>query len=244
VVAWFRAHPRPQVYLRQVDAPDAHSKFIEQHRSLLSELLDWTLPAEAVDPSAQGASGFEARYGLRSKPSLLRFRILDSRLYIHGLSDLTTPTEQFAQLDLPVRRIFITENIINGLAFPDLADSLVLFGLGYGLEPLARVPWLADRSIYYWGDIDTHGFAMLNDLRAILPEAQSLLMDRQTLADHQALWVEEPSPTLDPLARLTGPEQALYDDLCSNRLGKRVRLEQERIAFHHVEQALARLDTP
>ncbi|MFY8133916.1 MAG: DUF3322 domain-containing protein, partial [Aquimonas sp.] len=39
VVAWLQAHPRPGVYLRQVDVPGVDSKFIEAHRGVLSELL-------------------------------------------------------------------------------------------------------------------------------------------------------------------------------------------------------------
>jgi hypothetical protein len=30
----------------------------------------------------------------------------------------------------PLERVFITENEINGLAFPDVPGSLVIFGLG------------------------------------------------------------------------------------------------------------------
>jgi len=36
VVAWLQAHPRPGVYLRQVDAPGVDSKFIEAHRGVLT----------------------------------------------------------------------------------------------------------------------------------------------------------------------------------------------------------------
>jgi hypothetical protein len=32
------------------------------------------------------------------------FRVLDPRLRIHGLDDISTPAEQFAALDLPARR--------------------------------------------------------------------------------------------------------------------------------------------
>jgi hypothetical protein len=60
---------------------------------------------------------------------------------------------------LSAPRIFITENEINGLAFPDLPDGIVVFGLGYALDRLAAASWMADRAIHYWGDIDTHGFA-------------------------------------------------------------------------------------
>lgn len=58
---------------------------------------------------------------------------------------------------------------------------MALFGSGYGFEPLAGAPWLRAMMIYYWGDIDTRGFAILDQLRSRFPQACSLLMDRDTL---------------------------------------------------------------
>jgi len=37
--------------------------------------------------------------------------------------------------------------------------------------------WLARSRILYWGDIDTHGFFILNRLRGIFPHAESFLMN-------------------------------------------------------------------
>ncbi len=239
VLSWFREHPRPGIYLRQLDVAGVDTKFIEAHRSLLSELLDIVLPPEAIDAQAQGARQFEARYGALAKPPLIRFRLLDPELHLGPLSDIATLPAQFARLDLPVERVFITENEINGLAFPDTAKSLVLFGLGYGLDRLADIAWLRDKRVYYWGDIDTHGFSMLDRLRAKLPQAESFLMDRETLMQHQSHWSHESGQHDAVLARLTRAENALYDVLRSNQLGKGVRLEQERIGYGWLEQALA-----
>ena len=38
-MAWLQRHPRPGIYLRQVDLPGLHTKFIETHRRLLMTLL-------------------------------------------------------------------------------------------------------------------------------------------------------------------------------------------------------------
>ena len=51
LVAWLQAHPRPGVYLRQVDLPGMHSKFIEAQRGVLAELLDLALSPQAIDPA-------------------------------------------------------------------------------------------------------------------------------------------------------------------------------------------------
>ena len=230
-LAWFRSHPRSGLYARQIDVVGVHTKFIETRKGLLAELLDSVLPAEAIEPSATGARGFEARYGLRAKPSLVRFRILDARHAIAGLTDLTVPGEHFARLPLSIARVFVVENEITGLAFPPMPDSMVVLGMGHAVSLIAAARWLADLDVHYWGDLDTHGFAMLDRLRASLPRARSLLMDRTTLLAHRPLWTTEEAPHIATLDRLTREEAKLYADLRYDRLGRSVRLEQERISF-------------
>ena len=78
VLRWALDHPRPNVYLRQIDVPGVHTKFIEQNKALLSELLDHVLPPGCIDTRASGVRGFERHYGFRSKPVQVRFRLLDS----------------------------------------------------------------------------------------------------------------------------------------------------------------------
>jgi hypothetical protein len=248
IVSWVQTHPRPGVYLRQVDLPGIHSKFIEAQRGVLTELLDQALPAEAVDRTASGAAQFARRYGFRDKPLRVRLRFLDPNHSAwapaaqSGDADYTVSQHVFARLEPAERRVFVTENEINFLAFPPAADSLVVFGAGYGWDALAQAAWLGQRTLHYWGDIDTHGFAILDQLRTHFPHAQSFLMDHDTLLAHQAQWTEEPQPTLRDLPRLSDDERRLYDDLRWRRLrDEPVRLEQERIAFGRVELALAAL---
>ncbi len=243
VVSWLQSHPRPAVYLRQVDLPGVHSKFIEMHRAVLAELLDIALPADAVDPSASGIGGFAQRYGFRGKPVRIRLRVLDASRALLGTGageDLTLDHDSFARLNPRVSRVFMTENEVNFLAFPPVPQALVIFGAGYGFEMLSQARWLHGKAIHYWGDIDTHGFAILHQLRERQPQAQSFLMDRDTLMAHRALWTDEPQPLLRDLPSLSADERSLFDDLRWRRLddGRQVRLEQERIAFHWVERAL------
>ncbi|MBI2411745.1 MAG: hypothetical protein HYV24_00850 [Deltaproteobacteria bacterium] len=244
IVAWRRQHPKPDIYLRQVDISGVHSKFIEDHRAVLSELLDLVLLQNEIDDSARGVSGFCRRYGFRDKPTRIRFRILDSDIAFvpSGTDqDIMVTNDTFAQLDLPVEKVFITENEINFLAFPSVPSSMAIFGAGYGFEMLADALWLQSRCIYYWGDIDTHGFAILDQIRALFPNIKSFLMDHDTLLAHQPQWGKEPQPERRDLPRLNSTEVALYNDLRQNRLGIQLRLEQERIGFAWVEAALKKL---
>ncbi|SDB42256.1 hypothetical protein SAMN05660653_02013 [Desulfonatronum thiosulfatophilum] len=248
IVSWLREHPRPDIYLRQVDIPGVHTKFIETHRGVLAELLDMSLPAEAVDSSACGVNGFVQRYGFRTKTLSVRFRVLDPNVALlpsvpprKGDQDLTLAHEDFACLDPPLQRIFITENEINFLAFPPIPRSMVVFGSGYGLDRLAEAVWLHQREVHYWGDIDTHGFAILDQLRCCFPHVVSLLMDNETLLAHKEFWSIEPRQETRVLPRLTASERMLYDDLRWNRVGEQVRLEQELIGFDWIRKAIATL---
>ncbi len=76
-----------------------------------------------------------------------------------------------------------------------------------------------------------HRHARLRDTRQAAPTvpASDIAVDGcATLVAHR-----------ETLTRLSPAESALYADLRDDRLGTRVRLEQERIAFGHLESALA-----
>jgi len=239
VVSWVRDHPRSGFYLRQIDAPGVHSKLVERHRGVLSELLDLALPSTTMDFEARGTSGFNRRYGFREKPERVRLRSLDPACAIAparlGL-DLTLNADAFAALDPPVERVFITENEVNFLAFPDCPRSLILFGAGYGWSALAAADWLHRREIRYWGDVDTHGFAILDQLRSHFPHVQSLLMTREILLRYRGLWTTEPNPTKRTLTRLTSEENAALETLSEELPAP--RLEQERIPFSVILEAI------
>ncbi|EFC91557.1 putative cytoplasmic protein [Dethiosulfovibrio peptidovorans DSM 11002] len=244
LVEWMIDHPRPSIYVRQVDLPGVHSKFIEGHRSVLSELFDLVLSRGVIDQTATGASGFCHRYGFREKPRMVRFRVLDSALslpYAGPDQDVTLTKEAFARLDLDVSKVFITENEVNFLAFPRVPGGMVIFGAGYGFDNLSSAVWLRNRQVFYWGDLDTHGFAILNQFRSVFPRASSFLMDQETLLRHRAFWGLETRPEICDLPRLTEEENALYRRLVENEWGDRIRLEQEHIGFGFLIDGLRRL---
>jgi hypothetical protein len=238
VVGWMVANPRSSLYTRQIDVAGVDTKFIESHKALLAELLDALLPAEAIDSSAAGAQRFELRYGLATKPVIIRFRLLDSALSISGLTDLAVPILEFAKLEVGATRVFIVENEVTFLSFPQIPRGLLIFGGGYGIDRLETVRWLAACAISYWGDIDTHGFVILDRLRALFPSTRSILMDRATLLAHRAQWSVEAAPQVGELDHLDTEEWALYDDLRRDRLGTGVRLEQERIRFGYARSVI------
>jgi len=243
VVTYFRAHPRPMRYARELGIPGVDSKFIEAHRGLLGDWLERLLPAAAVDRSVRGLSdgGFERRFGLRCEEPLMRLRWLDPSQALGGhVTDATVPLSQLASYNPRADRVFVTENKVNFLTLPDAERALVLFGGGYAIELLAAVPWLRGLAVHYWGDIDTHGFAILSQLRNHLPHVRSFLMDRDTLVRHREVWGEElrERRCVRDLPQLDAQEQSLYDDLRADRIAERLRLEQERVAYACVAEAV------
>lgn len=244
IVSWIKLHPRPGIYLRQIDIAGVHSKFIESHRRVLSELFDLVLPQYAIDQEYTGIKQFSARYGFLDKPQHIRFRSLDNTLNLIAvttLADLSLDSHNFAKLNLSPARVFITENETNFLAFPQVANALLIFGAGYGWDALAHADWLQHCEIYYWGDIDTHGFAILNQLRHRFAHVRSFLMDQHTLLAHQNLWGREEQQVSHALPLLSEEEAQLFKCLQEHSLQDHLRLEQEHIRFSVLQEALAGL---
>ncbi|GBQ77429.1 hypothetical protein AA14337_0815 [Acetobacter malorum DSM 14337] len=247
LAVWMRDNPAPGIYLRQVDLPGIHTKFIERNRTILSQLFQHALPEQSVNRACSGMDQFEPRYGFRTKPLRIRFRVLDAALSPFPTiahPDITLDSESFAALSLMGCRIFIVENESCFLAFPYLENALVIFGAGYCWDVLKPAHWLQKCSIYYWGDIDTHGFRILDHLRAILPRTHSFLMDEPTLLAYSAFWDKEPSPVRHPLSRLTPSEQSVFTALQTDLFSQNLRLEQERIHFSDLRKILDSLVQP
>ncbi len=231
-VRWIDEHQRAGLYLRQVDVPGVDTKFIEGHKGVLSRLLDLHLHPARINA---GAPDFAGRYGFRRKPDYVRFRYAGPGA---PYTELTVRADEFTAPPPGVTRACILENEVTYLAFPLARDSIAFFGDGYAVSVLASLDWLAGLDLVYWGDVDTHGFAILNRLRGRFPHARSILMDRETLLAHQSQWVTEKTPTKAALGLLDPAEQAVYQDLVNGTFGPAVRLEQERVSLASLEQAL------
>ena len=239
-VSWVYECQQPSMYLREVDVPGVDTKFIERHRGVLGELLELQLAAERINPSVP-RSDFTRRYRFRKKPQYVRFRLLGGGIQLgwgSNLSELTVRASELSAAPPGVITVYAVENETTYLAFPVVAGAMVIFGGGYAVSALESLAWLADTELIYWGDIDTHGFAILNRLRQRFPQTKSMLMDRPTLLSHRSQWVTEPNPTNAPLELLDQDEAELYRDLAVNALGESIRLEQERVRFSVVQVAV------
>ena len=226
---WLDASRGSGRYLREITAPGVDTKVVERHRPVLAALLG----------TGGGTSGLLRALGLATKPESLRLRFDPAVLGLPApLSEATLRVGELAALPVVVRTAVVVENETTYLTLPVPTGGVLLWGKGFEVSRAGALPWLREAEVHYWGDLDTHGFAILHQLRAWLPQTRSFLMDRATLLEHRERWGREPSPTAARLDRLTADEAALYDDLVSYRLGEAVRLEQERVDWAWVQSRL------
>jgi hypothetical protein len=147
-------------YLREISAPGVDTKFVERRRSVLAPLLG--VPASA--------SGFIRALGLRARPETVRLRFGPGT--VAGLPTLTEASlrlDELADAQPACATAVIVENEITYLSVPLPVDGVVVWGSGFDVSHAGSLPWLQDAAIHYWGDLDTHGFAILHQLRAWLP---------------------------------------------------------------------------
>lgn len=88
--------------------------------------------------------------------------------------------------------------------------------------------------LLYRSDLDSHGFAMLDELRYQL-QAESVLIQEGTLLAHRDLWVPEPEPAPGIYPQLSPEEQQVSAGL---RTGGSPKREQERIRWEFAIQRL------
>ena len=220
--------------LRALAVAGNDSKFFERHAALLSALLDVRFDGAA---SRAGLTAFldasaDDEHWLLIAP-------LDAGLLPQlRFARLRVAASDLASTPLPARRILLVENerclhLLQG-ALP-LPDTIAILGAGLNLAWLAA-PWLQQRQVAYWGDIDTWGLHMLARARSHLPQLQALLMDRTTFDAHTRAAVAEPLPAPYPEPGSLPPEEAALDAYL--RTLDSGRLEQEFITPAAVESAV------
>ena len=231
VCTYFKNNPNPQLYIRELPV-QVDTKFIERNKGIIKELLDIVI-AESVNT---GESRFEARFNLRYDEPLVRFRVLDktlSQALFSGVDDLSVPIGQFQKVEIPVEVVYIVENKMNMLTFPPIHKSVVVWGHGFGVDILKDVPWLKSKKIFYWGDLDAHGFQILSEIRIHFPQVKSFLMDRATFD----LFYEDAVGTETNVEKelcLTQEEKDMFEYVKENNF----RLEQEKIPFDYASSRI------
>ena len=231
---WLVQNPASNVYLRQLPVEGLDTKWAEQRTGIITGLLK-DIKQDTND------GNFHELCGLLRPPHRVRIRLLCPQLrsLVGGLNDVEAPIGDIAALPIEPSAAIIVENLDTGMALPDIPGTVGIMKLGNAVSALGSVPWLKSIPAVYWGDIDTHGFAILDRARKALPQLRSVLMDEATTLGFQNLWGTEPTQTTNiALEQLKEHEASVYAALKANTWGQKVRLEQERLPWDASIQAV------
>lgn len=215
--------------LRAISLAGIDTKFFERHRHSITRLLDLRFDGEATH---QGLETFLDAW--KDSNDWLLLADLDGQLL--PFSQIRVRSQELREKPLPSTTILIVENEKSLHQLPPLEDTIAILGAGLNLNWLAS-PWIQEKQILYWGDIDTWGLTMLSQAREHLPHLTPILMTLDVFQTHAPLSaVPEPaSASPEPPPHLSDDEKHLYQHL--QRTPKN-RLEQEFLPKDLVQQAL------
>lgn len=237
VCHFFKNNPNSNLYIRQLSIKGVSTKFIEDNKPTLTVLLKIILN-ENFD---SGVDNFEDMFGLKAKNNQIRFRFLDSDVMINNkfnYMDIGLLNSDFENLNLQVKNIFVVENEITFLTFPFVENSIVIFGKGFGVAVLKKCAWLSQKNLFYWGDLDSHGFQILSMFRKFHESTKSILMDDETFDNFKEFEIVGENINISSLDFLTMEELGLF--YYFNKNSKRI--EQERISIDYVKNYLKKLN--
>ncbi|WP_404360602.1 DUF3322 domain-containing protein [Methylotuvimicrobium sp. KM1] len=221
-------------YLRSLPLKGVDTKFVENYHGLIEALAD-----RLHDGSVTERGGLLNWLNCIANPSgwlLVRPLCRQGRDRLAGLPVLQMDTRTLQSYVLPASRILIVENKQSGYALPELDDTIAVFGGGRNTAWM-DTEWLKQKSIAYWGDIDSWGLTILSDARRRQPHLQALMMDEVTVLEYRNRMVDEESPQTRLPEYLTEAEQQLFERMQSRHYEK-TRLEQERLAPDYIRACL------
>ena len=230
VATWFKDNGAPGCTPRQVPIPGIHGKWLDTHQ-----------------PEILALSGLEDLGLLPRHPPRIHFTYLDPTYLGAGARrhDSATVGDSYMPPYRPTV-VVISENKDTAIHFPPVAGGIAIEGEGFGGKTAAAFSWLTSaRHLYYWGDIDTHGYEILNGWREDGVPVKSILMDSATYDAYEPYGTDtdrhgnllKPS-NAKPLPHLTTEERHMYQRLVALELPGHRRVEQERIPLRVALDAL------
>ena len=216
-----------------------HTKFIEQNKKIIKSLTE----------KADSEYEFEATFGLKIKPDFVRFRSLSDNIILpfseSMLNECQLLLDDFSKLDESflhkIKNIFIVENEMVYLTFPRYKDAICIWGQGYKVNILNGIEWFKSKELYYFGDLDEHGFDILSTYRRCYPQIQSFCMDKNVLDEYEQFLVQGKKLENRRIPEnLTEAENECFMILRTVTSEKN-RLEQERVSVEYIKKQLSLL---
>jgi hypothetical protein len=234
VCNYFILNPKPNMYLRQLPI-EVHTKFISDHETHFRSLLDFLIP----DVVNFEGKRFEERYNLLFDEALIRIRFLDPKISpFKEITYLTFTRSELKHYSPTCTSIFVVENKMNFLTLPFIENSISIWsGGGFSISLIQYIDWIKEKTIFYWGDLDEHGFEILNQFKTYFPKTRSILMEKNLLQQFNMYVTEGKISKALRLPALDSREKEIFEFIKENN----IRLEQEKIPQDFVERYLYNL---
>jgi hypothetical protein len=223
------------LYLRALPLQGVHTKFIEMHEEPLLAMLQTLHPS--TEPTEKDIRDW---LGCTKNPNnfvTIRALCNEARIVLGGFPVIKIDSTTLSKMPLPANRIIMVENEQSIYCLPQISDTVAVMSGGNNLTWLQNNQWLSQKALYYWGDIDSWGFQILNRARAAQPHMVSLMMDEETIRQYEHLMVKEPVSSPKSVSHLTQSETIILLDLLRDRFSGN-RLEQERLPADYVNERI------
>ena len=233
---WLNKNQDSNLYIREIPLP-VHTKFIEQNKKIIKSLTE----------KADSEYEFEATFGLKIKPDFVRFRSLSDNIILpfseSMLNECQILLDDFSKLDESflhkIKNIFIVENEMVYLTFPRYKDSICIWGQGYKVNILNEIEWFKSKEVYYFGDLDEHGFDILSTYRRCYPQIQSFCMDNKILEEYRQFLVNGKKLENERIPENLNETEKECFMILRIVTSEKNRLEQERISVAYITKQLS-----
>jgi len=167
-------------YVRNTPVEGLNVEFLKKNEELITEVLN-----ERFDDNIDELGGLLSWLGYEKN------NVDDQWVYIRPLSDETAsgigflPTarvlaDDLQNFELPATNILVIQNPKPGFSLPKMEDTIAVFGVGKNTDWLLA-EWVDQKNVIYWGDIDSEGLHILDELKQMMCHIKTVMMDFETL---------------------------------------------------------------
>ena len=229
---------------------------LEIHQPIISEILEAILPPSVFQSNE---TQFAPRFNLKYDEPTLRLRFLGETFLLPNIGDdIALPISVLNKMEMPCENVFFITDKNVFLSFPNIerADALseiknpkseikhplsIAVFWEHHSDILLKLPSFHAKKGYFAGDISVKGFEQLSEMRSILPNLLSFLMDKitfETFPQHHETVKTLPNAS-QFLPNLTPEEQTFYQSLF--HLKEKNGLSQRNVSHPFLKNRLKEL---
>lgn len=225
-------NPESNLYQRELPIT-VPTKFLEKNISTITSFISNFIELKNVDNKYQKLGLLDKSFIIKIR-SHSNFNIFDNNKNYCCSNDIIYLTPKaFEKFSHTANRVFIVENETTFYNFPLNQNDLCLYSGGFSILSFIKNGYLKNTSLYYFGDLDEHGFAILSMFREKYSNVKSILMNMETLIAFKHFWIEG-KEYKGQLTKLTKEEVTTLEYIKENN----IRLEQEKIPNSYITKTI------